>query len=127
MRILLADDQPKVRLALRMLLKHETGIRVVGEAGDAENLLAQIRPTHPDLILLDWGLPGLSGIGSLPALRSNNPKLKVIVLSGRPEVRGKALTAGADAFVSKIDPPEQLLETLRAMNPKRENFEMQSV
>ena len=119
MRVLLADGQPKVRAALRMLLKHEPGLNVVGEACDAKNLLARILSTHPDLILLDWGLPGLSTIGSLPALRTNNSQLSVIVLSGRPEVCQKALAAGANAFVSKIDPPEQLIATLHAMEKEK--------
>ena len=120
MRVFLADGQPKVRSALRMLLKHEPGLSVVGEAGDAENLLARILSVYPDLILLDWDLPGLSAIGSLPALRANNSKLSVIVLSGRPEMRQKALTAGANAFVSKIDPPEQLIAILHAMEKNRQ-------
>lgn len=119
MRVLLADAQPKVRSALRMLLKHEPGLKVIGEADDGEHLLARILSARPDLILLDWELPGLSDIGSLPALRTHNSNLSIIVLSGRPEVRQKALTAGASAFISKIDPPEQLLATLHAMDTTR--------
>ena len=115
MRVLLADGQLKVCSALQLLLKHEPGVRVIGEVGDAENLLIQILSAHPDLILVDWGLPGLSAIGSLSALRKDNPNLKVIVMSGRPEERQQALTAGADVFVSKIDPPEQLIAMLHAM------------
>lgn len=120
MRVLLADVQPKVRSALQLLLNHEPDVRVVGDVDDAENLLTQILSAHPDLILVDWGLPGLSAIGSLPALRKDNPNLKVIVMSGRPEERQQALTAGADVFVSKIDPPEQLLEILHAMEKNRQ-------
>jgi DNA-binding NarL/FixJ family response regulator len=121
MRVLLADAQPKVRSALRLLLKYQPGVRVVGEVGDAENLLIQILSAHPDLILVDWGLPGLAAIGSLPALRKDNPNLKVIVMSGRPEECQQALAAGADAFISKMDPPEQLLTALLAM--KEASFE----
>jgi CheY-like chemotaxis protein len=74
--------------------------------------------THPDLILLDWELPGLPKIGSMTGLQNVYPNLLVIVLSGRPEVRQKALAAGADAFVSKADPPERLLAVLHSMNSK---------
>lgn len=118
-RAVLADDQPKVRLALQMLLKHALDVKVVGEAGESEALLEQIRTIHPDLVLLDWELPGLSAMGSLAVLREGCPKLLVIVLSGRPEVCEKALAAGADAFVSKIDPPEYLLAALRAVDARR--------
>jgi DNA-binding NarL/FixJ family response regulator len=121
MWVLLADAQPKVRSALQLLLKYQPGIRVVGEVSDAENLLIQILSAHPDLILVDWGLPGLAAIGSLPALRKDNPNLKVIVMSGRPEECQQALAAGADAFISKMDPPEQLLTALLAM--KEASFE----
>lgn len=120
MQILLADDQPKVRLALRVLLERQGGLRVVGEAVDAQDLLAQTEATCPDLVLLDWELPSLaggdpsagSGRGLLTALRGVCPDLFVIALSGRPEVRRAALEAGADAFVCKCDPPERLLAAI---------------
>ncbi len=109
MRILLADDQPKVRSALRLLLEQEPEMSVVGEAAEVEDLLAQVEATQPDLVLLDWELPGLQAADLLPTLRSLHPRLKVIALSGRLEARQAALTAGAEAFVSKGDPPERLL------------------
>jgi DNA-binding NarL/FixJ family response regulator len=118
MRILLADDQSRVRSALQMILKEEPGMRVVGEVAEAKGLLVQLQVTQPDLVLLDWELPGLAAIGSLPALRMLCPQVAVIALSGRPEVYQEALSAGVDAFVSKMDPPERLLATLRAINKK---------
>ena len=112
MRILLADDQRKVRFALRVLLERQPGIEVVGEAIDAQDLFAQTEATRPDLVLLAWELPNLAATGSLPALRRVCPGLSVIALSGRPTARRAALAAGADAFVSKADPPERLLATI---------------
>jgi DNA-binding NarL/FixJ family response regulator len=119
MRVLLADDQSKVRSALRLLLRQEPELSVVGEAVEVESLLAQTETARPDLVLLDWELPGLSTVDLLPALRALCPRLQVIVLSGRPEARRAALAAGADAFVSKGDPPERLLKTLRAVGAGR--------
>jgi DNA-binding NarL/FixJ family response regulator len=123
MRIFLADDQARVRSALRLLLEHEPGLRVVGETDKVEGLLAQLKAVKPDLILLDWELPDPSvtyaspdpGSNILSVLRSHCPHLQVIALSGRPEARQAALAAGADAFVSKGDPPERLLSTLRTI------------
>jgi DNA-binding NarL/FixJ family response regulator len=115
MRILLADDHAKVRSALRLLLEQALELRIVGEATEGRELLARLQATQPDLVLLDWELPGLSANGLLPALRSRWPHLKVIALSGRPEARHAALTAGADAFVSKTESPERLLTALHAM------------
>jgi DNA-binding NarL/FixJ family response regulator len=130
MRVFLADDQPKVRSALRLLLEQEPGLCVVGEAAEAEDLLAQLKATRPDLMLLDWELPGLSPTNSVRSgkqlvsvLHVFYPNLRVIALSGRPEACQAAVAAGVDAFVSKGDPPERLLATLRMMSLKHENAE----
>jgi len=115
MRVLLADDQPRVRFALCVLLEQQPGLKVVGEASDAQDLLAQAQVTRPDLVLLAWELPGLAAAGSLPALRRICPNLFVITLSGRPAARRAALAAGADAFVVKGDAPDELLGILAAI------------
>jgi DNA-binding NarL/FixJ family response regulator len=112
MRVLLADDQEKVCSALRLLLGQKLGMDVVGEVAGAQGLLAEIKRSRPDLLLLDWELPGLSANGHFSTLRARYPHLKVIALSGRPDTRRAALDAGADAFVCKGDPPERLLGAL---------------
>jgi DNA-binding NarL/FixJ family response regulator len=114
MQVLLADDQAKVRSALRLLLEHEPDVAILGEAVDTTGLLDWIKATEPDLILLDWELPGLPATALLPLLHALHPNLRVVALSGRPEARQAALDAGVDAFVSKGDPPERLLA---AVNP----------
>jgi len=114
MRILLADDQPSVRFALRVLLERQAGEEVVGEAADTEQLVTLAEATRPDLLLLDWELPGPAAIDLLAVLRGISPNLIVIALSGQPDARRAALLAGVDAFVSKGDPPEQLLAAIRA-------------
>ncbi len=108
MDVLLADDQAKVRSALRLLLDHQPDVEVLGEAVNATGLVDWVKAASPDLILLDWELPGFSP-EALRSLRAFCPSLAVIALSGQPEARQEALSAGADGFVSKGDPPEQLL------------------
>jgi DNA-binding NarL/FixJ family response regulator len=112
MRVLLADDRAKVRSALRLLLEHQPKVEILGEAVDSTGLLDWLKAACPEVVLLDWELPGLPATALLTALHSRCPKLQVIVLSGRPEVRQAALDAGADAFASKGDPPEQLLTAI---------------
>ncbi len=114
LRILIADDQYDVRSALRLLLEHEGGMRVIGEVAEIRGLIELAPLICPDLVLLDWELPG-SGGSTISLLRSHCPQLQVIVLSGRPEMREQALRAGADAFVCKGDSPEKLVTSLRAM------------
>jgi DNA-binding NarL/FixJ family response regulator len=111
MRVVLADDQAKVRSAMRLLLEQEEEIEVLGEAVDATDLVDWVEASSPDLVLLDWELPGFEP-SLLRALRELRPSMDVIALSGRPESRRAALEAGAHAFVSKGDPPERLLEAV---------------
>ncbi len=111
-RVLIADDRPEVRSALRVLLVQEQGIIVVGEAGDAKQAVKLVRERQPDLALLDWELPDQSGASTLAKLRAVRPDLIVVALSGLPEARQAALDAGADIFVSKGDPPERLIEAV---------------
>jgi len=76
MRVLLADDQSKVRSALRLLLEQRPGVQILGEAVDATGLLDWMKAACPDLVLLDWELPGLETDSLLPTLResgSHNP------------------------------------------------------
>jgi DNA-binding NarL/FixJ family response regulator len=115
MRILLADDQPKVRLGLRLLLEQEQDMEVVAEAADSRSLLAKVEESQPDLVLLDWGLRSPHTADLLSALYQACPHAAVIVLSAQPGAEESALAAGADAFVSKADPPELLLATIRTV------------
>ncbi len=119
MRILLADDHPQPRRALGVLLQREMGLSVAGEAEDAESLHAQVMALQPGLVLVDWGLLRPAPDRLVAALRRMCPRLRVVVLSGWPEVRAGALNAGADAFVSKGDPPDMLLAAIRSLNSKR--------
>lgn len=114
MRVLVADDQAKVRSAIRLLLEQAADIKVLGEAVDATGLLDWVSVVCPDLVLLDWELPGCDAEELLGAIRGTCSRVKVVAMSGRPHAREEAVAAGADAFVSKGDPPECLLEAVRA-------------
>ena len=115
MNVLLADERAKERTVLRRLMEQEPELSVVGEATEAQDLLAQAHAVHPDLVLLDWELPGLQGTGLLPDLHCHGCPLKVVAYSECTEARQEALAAGADAFVSREEPPEWLLITLYAV------------
>jgi DNA-binding NarL/FixJ family response regulator len=127
-RILVADDQWEVCSALQLLLSHEAGMLILGQVRDAQELLNSLEQTSPDLVLLDWELPGLQTPGTQPFpkqnqaqqltiadLRDKFPEVKLVALSCRPEARAEALAGKTDAFVSKVDPPEVLIETLNSL------------
>jgi len=111
MRVLIADDQPSVRFALKLVLEQQ-GIDVAGNVADGGELLAWFKTHQADLLLLDWELPDQPGKKIIPILRAKYPNLTVIVMNSRPQTRIEAISAGADGFVSKGDPPEYLLSLL---------------
>ena len=113
--VVIADNESKVRFALRTLLAQRAQIEVVGEAESAEELLAVVEAACPDLVVLNWRLQGMATEDLLPSLKAACPDLHVIVLSARREARQEALAAGADAFVNKMDQPDKLLAELRSV------------
>jgi DNA-binding response OmpR family regulator len=112
MRVVLADDHRDVRAAMRLLLEQE-GATIVAEVFAADTLLTGAAQAQPDLVLLDWELPGMPVEDLVGGLRDLCPGTVIVALSGRLEARAEALAAGADAFVSKADPPESLLAIIR--------------
>jgi len=114
-RILLADDKPEIRSALRLLLETRLDLEFVTEARDMEHVLAQVEDTHPDSIILDWNLPGRPTRERISVLRALVPDIKIIVINTRPELREQVLSEGADAFICKTDPPTRLLDVLEKL------------
>lgn len=117
MRILIAEDVPTVRNGLQILFELHPGLEVVGTAADANELISLTEKGCPDVVLIGWELPELVGIEQLKTLRKTCPNMVVIVLSGRPEARKAALAAGANLFISKAAPPEQLLASILSIRP----------
>jgi DNA-binding NarL/FixJ family response regulator len=115
LNILIGDAQPRVRFGLRLLLEQQPGWRVAGEAEDASALLDHVHCGCPDLVLLDWELPGMPAQELLTVIRQACPRLWVVFMSGKDELRQMALQSGADVFAYKVDPPEKLLELIRGL------------
>lgn len=124
MRVLIADNLPTVRHALRLLLEQIERVHIVGEAGNIHGLLAQVETSAPDLVLLGSNLPGLTMADVLPALRQARPEVRIIVLSIHPEASSAALAAGADTFLSKTETPERLLEAICRIMQGKEEYTM---
>jgi DNA-binding NarL/FixJ family response regulator len=113
MNIVLACADLDLRLALAMSLREEPGTNVVGTASETEGLLALIQTTRPDLVLLDWDLPGRPCAQVLGTARSANGQPAFIVLGKEASTEQPALAASADAFVVKGEPPGRLLAAIR--------------
>jgi DNA-binding NarL/FixJ family response regulator len=112
-RMLLADDHIELRSALRLMLQLMFGIQEIFEADDMEHVLALVEDAPPDCVILDWELPGHPALERVSILRRMRPGLKVIAVSTHAEVEQAAVEAGADAFISKANPPDRVMEVIR--------------
>jgi DNA-binding NarL/FixJ family response regulator len=102
----IADDNTAVRSAMALMLTTRLGLRIAGEAADLPALTSLCANLHPDLVLLDWELPGFDHTRtSLSSLRACCPGVKVVVLSTRIESCLAAQEEGADAVIPKTEAP----------------------
>ena len=113
-RIFLADGEARVRYALGILIARSPRFLIVGSATTGPELEERIGVVQPDVLLLDWSLPGASMAKLTPSLKRRFPNIMIVASSSRPEHGPAALAAGADDFISKIDGPDQLLDQLLA-------------
>ncbi len=112
MDVVLAVCRAHTRLALELALSAEPGMRVVGMASETEGLLALTQTARPELVVLEWGLPGRPTAAVLAEARTRAGQLRFVVLGLDPALRQDALAAGASAFVLVGDPPELLMAAL---------------
>ncbi len=119
--ILLVEDEPGIQELLKFNLT-QAGHRVT-VTGDAEHALQFLRHGLPDVILLDWMLPGMSGIDLCRRLRSDEryQPIPIIMLTARGEERDKVLglDSGADDYITKPFSPRELVSRIRAVLRRR--------
>jgi len=116
MRLLLVDDHAVVRSGLRMLLNAEPDVEIMGEASTAAEAMQMASMTKPDVILMDIGLPDLSGIDATREIKKRFPEIAIVALTIHEdeEYFFKMLEAGASGYVPKRAAPEELLIAVRA-------------
>lgn len=117
-RVLLADDHQMFRETLVLLLKSEPEIQVLGGADDGKELLALLKNIHPDILLLDIGLPDVNGIDLTKQIRSQYPNVAIIALSGYADrfFVEEMLSAGAVGYVLKSASSEELIKAIHAVS-----------
>ena len=115
LKVGIIEDQPKIREGLKALIDGTDGYRCVGGFGSMEEALAKLDRELPDVMLVDIGLPGISGIEGTRQIKERYPGLAVLMLSVYDDDRRifDALCAGACGYLLKNTPPARLLESLR--------------
>jgi DNA-binding NarL/FixJ family response regulator len=120
LRIFIADADQDVRVSMQMLLDREPGMRVVGISVRSEGLVGQVGAAQPDVVLLDWKFVESAPVEYINYLQLVESQPDIIVLHVRSEIRYEAEAAGAEGFVSKDGPPDQLLTILRKLKQERD-------
>lgn len=115
-RVLLVDDHAVVRVGLRMLLEGEEDFEICGEAQSASEAVVEATTLKPDVILMDIGLPDMSGIEATREIKRVYPEAAIVALTIHEdeEYFFKMLDAGASGYVPKRAAPEELLTAIRA-------------
>jgi DNA-binding NarL/FixJ family response regulator len=117
MKVSIVEDDVLLRQNLKLLLSGETGISVVSVYGSAEEALAGIKRAHPEILLADIGLPGMSGIELIGKLKDQMPELEIMahtVFDDRETVFS-AIKAGASGYILKGSTPRELIDALHTL------------
>jgi len=117
-RILAVDDHPLLREGIAALLANQKDMKLVAEASNGREAIAQFRAQRPDVTLMDLQMPDMGGIDAIMAIRSESHDARIIVLTTYTgdALAQRALKAGAKAYILKNDVRKDLLETIRAVH-----------
>ena len=123
-RVLLVDDEALMRSGLRLMIDGARGIEVVGEAADGHAALEQVAALGPDVVLMDIRMPRMTGLEALAALRERGDQARVVMLTAfdTDEFLLEALRSGAEGFLLKDSPPEEVVEAVLAAATQRPRF-----
>jgi len=117
-RVMLVDDHTVLRETLRLLLETRTEVTVVGEAADGREAIDMAERLHPDVILMDAGMPGLNGVEATAVIHKRLPRTKVLMLSGfaYDDTVNAAMAAGAAGYALKSSTVDELLKAIVVVN-----------
>ena len=123
-RVLCVDDHPLMRDGIAFALQSQSDMELVGQAVDGDEAVRLFRELRPDVTLMDLQMPGMNGIATIEAIRSEFPKARLIVLttySGDVQA-ARALKAGAAGYLLKSMLRNQLLGTIRTVHAGRSSI-----
>jgi diguanylate cyclase (GGDEF)-like protein len=115
-RLLVADDDPMIRLTLSALIERESGFELVGTAEDADQAVEMAARRRPDVVLLDFNMPGGGGVRAAMQIRDANPSVKLVAVSAEDSAAAQyeMSRAGAVGYVVKSSPDEEIVRVIRS-------------
>ncbi len=117
-RVLIADDHPIVREGLKQVIAQGSDMKVVAEALNGQEVLDRVADSEIDVVVLDFSMPGKSGLDVLKDLKRDHPKIPVLILSMHPEseLGPRLLKAGASGYMTKESAPAELVNAIRKVH-----------
>jgi DNA-binding NarL/FixJ family response regulator len=116
-RIIIADDHDLVREAMRSMLDIEPDLRIIDEAKDGQEIIELTRLQRPDLVIMDVRMPKVNGLEATQTIKEELPTTKVLIWSAYedPVLVSDAVRAGADGYVLKLSPVQELVDAIRGV------------
>lgn len=119
-RVVVVDDYPDFLTVLTDVLSGVSSIRVVGLALSAEEALVLVQDLQPDVVVMDFSMPGMNGVEATSRLKAlaHPPRVLLVTLHDGPAYRAQAAAAGADGFLSKSEVAGGLVPLMKALFPE---------
>lgn len=111
-RVAMCDDQAEVRAMYKRVLEKDGRFELVGEGASGKEALELIEEHKPDVLLLDFAMPEMSGVEALRALKEISPETKIVVVTSFFSMGQEAIDMGAHAFVSKSAKPKEIVAAI---------------
>lgn len=124
-RVLIADSNAIFRQGLKAVLEGEADIQVVAQASNARETVAAYQQHRPDIAILDLRMPEMECLNAIKAIRTENPKARILILTSYDGVEDivRALRAGAAGYLLKEASPQDLIETVRAVHAGKKRLD----
>jgi YesN/AraC family two-component response regulator len=116
LRLIIVEDSLPARRALKAVISLQTGFSVIAEASNGQEAIHCVSEHIPDIVLMDMRMPVMDGMDATHVIKERWPQIKIVILTMYSDSRPDAVTAGADAFLVKGCPIEEMASTLRALN-----------